>query len=459
MFLKESAKHGKAISQKNGIISQINGGGDYLINPLIYSQMEGTTSKLQSGIYYALVYAMQEPLSRLVPLMIEVKKRENEMVANGATREEVRAMRKAVDWRVLTSEHKYAGIEVVDATDNDSYAILTIPMSNIGISNKHYELVSKTLDQMAGIVYSYDENISEGKWRRVSEPIFKRVSMEYTKYGTERRYSGQMKVEITLDIVNRIFCMEHGYVQHLSYVARIAKGMGSSLYRYLAQLNTQEYGGHGDVRYNDVKEFFGVFHYNKDRTGPGMKKDKDGNMVVDDSYPTYAHFNRDILKKTKNELDKLCKEGKLDYSFDYEALYLNGKKRGVPDFIRFHLMRAQDVIDKASGMQSSVVDAEVVREESELNSLWEKFIKAAERLCKKDEYDKWANVVSPISVTSEKIVFAVEGQNQAEMFSKAILIPAWQVFVNIFGPTIKVDWEKRKADNSHSGQCTVRHSK
>lgn len=456
MFLKESAKHGKAISQKNGIIAQINGGGDYLINPLIYSQMEGTTSKLQSGIYYALVYAMQEPLSRLVPLLNEVRRKRVEMENNGATKEEVQAMRDAHDWTVLKGEHTNAGIEVVGTRDKDGYAVLTIPMSNIGISNKHYELVSEALDKMAGLVYSYDENIVDGKWRRVSEPIFKRVSMEYEKYGTERRYSGLMKVEISLDIVDRIFCMKYGYVQHLSYVARIAKGMGSSLYRYLAQLNTPEYAGHGDVRYNDVKEFFGVFHYNKDRTGPGMKKDKDGNLVVDDSYPNYAHFKRDILEKTKKELDALCKEGKLDYSFQYEPLYLNGKKRGIPDFIRFHLMRAQDVIDAANGTASPVVDAEVVRDSSDALSLWDKFIKAAERLCKKEDYKVWANVLYPVSVTSEVVTFEVENQSQAEMFSSAILFPAWHEFVNIFGPTVKLSWIKKRFDNSRSGQCSVR---
>lgn len=464
MFKKQSDRHGKSsksingLSPQNKIISELNG-GDYVNNSLIYSQLGGNITKVMAGIYYAIVYAMQEPFGRVIGIIKEGKRKEEEMKARGASEEDIRQMKEKLDIRLFKEGQVVNGMQLTKDEDGGSVVRFTIPLAKAGISNKNYKVVEETMKQMAKTTYSFDERQPDGRYARVYESAFQRVRMEYEKYGTERRYSGTMTVEMRQSVAERVFSLGAGYVRHLGTVGQIAKGMGASLYRYLAQLNSSVYGGHGDLPYNDVKEFFGVFEYNEDRTGPRIIKDDEGNDKPVDSYPAYAHFKRDVLERTRKELDSLCKDGKIDYSFDYEPLYLNGKKRGVPDYLRFHLMTAQAVADRDNNVQPMVEDAVVVHEDTEVMKMWKKFLAAAAKVCDAEQFVLWSPQITPVSANSELVVMEGEVKTHCEFFYQYILCPAWQEFTKVFGPTVKPKFELKSNDNSRSGQCSVPRSK
>ena len=55
-------------------------------------------------------------------------------------------------------------------------------------------------------------------------------------------------------------------------------------------------------------------------------------------YAKFAHFKTKVLDAVKDDLDRMARENHTDITFTYEAVYLNGRKRGDPDYIEFTIM-------------------------------------------------------------------------------------------------------------------------
>jgi len=76
-----------------------------------------------------------------------------------------------------------------------------------------------------------------------------------------------------------------------------------------------------------------------------------------------------VLEPSKKELDELCQEGQVDFTFTYEAVYENGRKKGNPDKIIFHMEKGRmglerDRVVKEHNQQQFLMDKLVERYEN-----------------------------------------------------------------------------------------------
>ena len=62
---------------------------------------------------------------------------------------------------------------------------------------------------------------------------------------------------------------------------------------------------------------------------------------TDNPFHKYNKVKSLVLEPSKKELDELCQQGQVDFTFTYEAVYENGRKKGNPDKIMFHMEKGR----------------------------------------------------------------------------------------------------------------------
>ena len=157
--------------------------------------------------------------------------------------------------------------------------------------------------------------------------------------------------------------------------------------------------------YEALKEFLGVLVYTKDRT-----------KVLQDKCSTWAVFHRDVLKPAQREMEKLAKRGEIEFTFEYEPVYHNGKKRGNPDSVRFLLNPAVPDADVREEVHSSPSSSETSHLTDEQQEKWYRFMQLIQErvgepffsqnfvFCRVDSItDKHITIVAPTKFVCEQI--------------------------------------------------------
>ena len=289
---------------------------DYIQNPILYSQICGNFSLMQTNIMLALV--------------------------------------KSIRGRIV--EHIEPGKGIVGPLFSEdelkSNVTFKIPLKDMGVDSGQYDEVSAAADALSRVTTSY-EYYEDGHKRRSYESVFPRltVPIDQDVNGKERR-NGFIEVEMSGKIVSRIFNTSNQYVEHITDIAKLCKSPRTPrLYVYLsAWRKTQT---EVILKYDAVREFLGMLEYTNDHT----RIRQDG-----DKCPRYALFHRDVLKPAQIELEKLAYKGQVDFFFTYEPIYHGGKTRGVnPDQIKFVLKPCDEA--------SNIIEAKYVR-------MWDGFMEA-----------------------------------------------------------------------------------
>lgn len=216
-----------------------------------------------------------------------------------------------------------------------------IYLADMGINPSHYKTVREAIDEMNMLVPhpEFDDN-GKPTGHIIYSPVFTkfRVPMTgdfYRKRDDQgevivesARHSGYIEVEINKDVAQYAFDMSQGYATHPKLIARYAtKQSTPKLYFKLQELMGKDRRAKVKLTIPEIKRALG-FEPFKDK--------KTGEWIV--PYAKFAHFKTKILDAVKDDLDRMARENHTDITFDYEPVYLNGRKRGDPDYIEFTIM-------------------------------------------------------------------------------------------------------------------------
>ena len=151
---------------------------------------------------------------------------------------------------------------------------------------------------------------------------------ERVAYKSGQRRKGVIKIQMVDESAREILNLRKGYTRHLKGITQLCRSPRTPrLYIYLSAWRKI---GSCTVNYIDLKEFFGVLTFSKDRK-----------RIVDNKYVKYGAFHRDVLDPVLKEMKKLSDEGKVEFCFEYEPVYPHGISRGDPDSIRFTLIEGK----------------------------------------------------------------------------------------------------------------------
>lgn len=211
-------------------------------------------------------------------------------------------------------------------------------LADMGINPSNYKMVREAIEQM-NLLVEHQEVDKEGRPTNntVFSPIFTKFRVPqtgdyYRKMNDQgdvvvdsARHYGYIEVEINSDVAQYAFDMSQGYANHPKLIARYAtKRSTPRLYFKLQELMGRDKRTKVKLTVQEIKNYLGF---------EAFKDDATGEWVV--PYAKFAHFKTKVLDAVKDDLDKMAKDNHTDITFDYVPVYLNGRKRGDPDYIEF----------------------------------------------------------------------------------------------------------------------------
>ncbi len=325
------------LSNNNELIKQLEG-SEYIKNPLIYSQIRGDFSLIQTNVLVAIAATLQDRIN---------SKFKNGKMGPLFSPEEL--------------SHGKISFEV--------------PLNSLGVRTKEYAAVHDSCKDLLKLdtSYTYAEYDEEGHKigdRVKTSVIFTDVDVptKPTTTGKVRR-EGTLRISMNADVAGQIFNQNSGYVEHLGGIVRLCRSPRTPrLYIYLSA-----WRGKGTCTFNylALKEFLGVLTYNKDRSA-----------IIRDSCTTWAVFHRDVLDPAQREMERLSKENKVEFYFNYEPVYHNGRKRGNPDCVRFNIFQSENFVRPQRVVEKPAPQVKELTQEQKKQ--WDDLCEAIRQTCDED---------------------------------------------------------------------------
>ena len=286
---------------KNELVRELKD-SEFVKNPLVYSQIRGDFTPMQTNVMVELVNTLQEKINEYL------QQRKRTDVAS--------------PW--LFSQEEMSGGSVT----------FTIPIKELGVSPNSYNELEQACYKLLklDVVYTTKDD-NTGEESIVMANIFSKIKfptsdvskegIRYNYAGGKRR-TGQLQISMLSENVSKVFDMRRGYVEHVRHIVSFCrKRQSPRVYIYLSKW---KHVGRKSVNYMEFKEYLGLLRYNAKRT-----------EVVQNKYEKFATFCAMVLNPIRDELNTLAEQNKIDFSFDYTPRYPVGKTKGDPDSIVFNI--------------------------------------------------------------------------------------------------------------------------
>ena len=250
-----------------------------------------------------------------------------------------------------------------------------IYLADMGISAQNYQTVRKAINEINAVV-DYPEVDDDGHktGKMLFVPVFKlfRVPEHY----------GYIEVEINPGAAKYAFNMAQGYISHPKDIARYAtKRSTPPLYFKLLQEHCERV----QLTVPQIKKAIGMEPFRDDATGE---------WVV--PYAKFAHFKTKVLDAVKDDLDQMAKDNHTDITFDYVPVYLNGRKRGDPDYIEFTIQSTDLGIGYSLLTKKDTPATGAAKREEKAMSTGERWERCKEDMLRRCTLDNSRRVVASI---------------------------------------------------------------
>jgi len=310
-FAAENKKKTKMIKKKgpsivssgNELVQRFadNRDKDIILNPVSYTQIRGNFSLVQTNLMIAIIAQLQDRI--------------REQLSVGES-------------TFLFKPEDLSG----------NLLNFEIPLKELGISPKKYGELEAACEALLHVDMSYkryDEherleyNVKQNIFHKIEFPTAElNAAGEKVAYKGGQRRKGVIKIQMVDESAREILNLRKGYTRHLRGITQLCRSPRTPrLYIYLSAWRKI---GECTVNYIDLKEFFGVLTFSKDRK-----------RIVDNKYYKYGAFHRDVLDPVLKEMKKLSDEGKVEFCFEYEPVYPYGVRRGDPDSIHFTIIEGK----------------------------------------------------------------------------------------------------------------------
>ena len=208
---------------------------------------------------------------------------------------------------------------------------IRLKLNELGIDSSHYNDLRKALKEL--LDFSVRIKI-DGKV--VIQHVFSNITEDvvingYTKEGVAYdRSKGEVELKIDPVVAKYAFDMSQGFIHHMAMIARYANRANTPrIYLFLLrQMGINKGKMTFQVPFMALKEYLGMATLSADGT------------VVEEQYPKFSQFKKQVLDAVKADFAKLSKEDKTDIVFtDCSPVYKRGQTRGNPEALLFKVKR------------------------------------------------------------------------------------------------------------------------
>lgn len=286
-------KEDKLIDSQNGMYSELRE-VRWIYNPVVYSQLSGDFTLLQQRVLIGIVDKLQQ---RII--------------------DSVEEQHKSLKFPDIFEESELMNRDTIE---------VILSASDLDVLPEHYDQLEESVRRLNLMTMKYPLFDGRGRLRKyVVASIFPRIEVSMSE--SELRRKGTLRVVMLTENIRDVFTMQYGFVRHVSHIAKIAmKKRTPRLYIYLSRFREM---GKKKVLFSDLAEFLGL-------TDEYYKESNDGV----NPYHTWRDVRRLVLDPVRDEMHSLADRGEIDFFFDYEPVYPEGKSRGIPDEVKFVIRKS-----------------------------------------------------------------------------------------------------------------------
>ena len=260
-----------------------------ITQPVTFSYLNGEMSMMQTRIQTAIMEKLQSKIKKALDL-----KMKSGFVGD---------LFDESDFQVLKEE------------GNEPYLTFPVAYAELGIEPSHYADVDIAARNMQGIVY---EKEVDGMMRyKVAFPIVDVPALK--EDGTP---SGERRQNIYLH-------MTQSTAKDLFKLIPYHKYLKDAIFLFKSN-----YAGRIYLLIN-ANQDLGTWRIAYDALRKILLTSWDGNRATVNKYPDFNDFKKRVLEPARKEIEEA--KDKIDCTFDYEVEYPEGKKRGRPEAILFHI--------------------------------------------------------------------------------------------------------------------------
>ena len=335
------------LKSENSIIQEFRR-SDWLYNPVVYTQISGDFTLMQQRVFIGVIERLQD---RILDSINEQKRTKQ--------------------WPALFSPEEMG--ENID---------LRIDARSLGVPPERYPELKTALEQLMGMKFGYVKH--RGKTTTYEMGVlFHYISMDVPDELVKRngemvprtRSTGKIRIKMDKDNVNNFLSMAGGYTMHIARIAQICKKKRTPrIYIFLSFYRDSSQGKAFD--YKEFCSFLGIDDDSYvanciDRLSKQLKNDeitksefaeqRAAIKETDNPFHKYNKVRSLVLEPSKKELDELCQTGQVDFTFTYEPVYENNRKKGNPDKILFHIEKGRmglerDMVVKQHNQQQFLME-------------------------------------------------------------------------------------------------------
>lgn len=280
-------KSRKAEQLKQELISTVQQ-RDLITQPVTFAYLNGEMSVMQARIQTIIMEKLQLRIAKALR-----QKAKGEFAGS------------------LFNEDEFATIE---KGDKEKYLTFSVKYSELGIPPSNYRYVSDAARAMQGSLV-YEKEIGGGYKRFIT--AFPVVDVPDETKGERRT---DIKLHMTESTAKYLFRITpyHRYLKDAVFL--FTSGYTGRIYLLI---NANKSMGTWKIDYQELRKILLT-------TYDPVKK-----VYTCDKYPNIRDFKRRVLDPAKKEIDEAT--NRIDCTFDYELIYPEGKKRGTPEKIAFHI--------------------------------------------------------------------------------------------------------------------------
>ena len=335
------------LKSENSIIQEFRR-SDWLYNPVVYTQISGDFTLMQQRVFIGVIERLQD---RILDSINEQKRTKQ--------------------WPTLFSKEEMG--ENID---------LRIDARSLGVPPERYPELKQALEQLMGMKFGYVKH--RGKTTTYEMGVlFHYISMDVPDELVKRngelvprtRSTGKIRIKMDKDNVNNFLSMAGGYTMHIARIAQICKKKRTPrIYIFLSFYRDSSQGKAFD--YKEFCSFLGIDDdsyvancierlskqlKNDEITKSEFAEQRAAIKETDNPFHKYNKVRSLVLEPSKKELDELCQTGQVDFTFTYEPVYENNRKKGNPDKILFHIEKGRmglerDIVVKQHNQQQFLME-------------------------------------------------------------------------------------------------------
>ena len=227
-----------------------------------------------------------------------------------------------------------------EAVKNSGVTQIYISYAELGIPENNYFAVKQAMKDVLDVKVEGPKRKDDGSWGMSMYNVFLSGDTSIKNTGVVFGLNPEIiDPEKHLYVLDCAFDMTEKYVSHPNDIALIGEVARMPMIYYILR----DASGNNwknipiDMTVLKLKKYLGMIEFS-------------GVEIVKETYPKFSQFNKNVLKTSIDDINRLKKHGQIDVCMRYEPFYNGKRKVGNPNFIRFFVYDTIEEMQKATAI-------------------------------------------------------------------------------------------------------------